>query len=145
MNLIIIAVLLLNPIFSQDKGKKAYEDGRFDDARVYYQNIIKNRGSDSAAKFGLGTTAYQLKDIETATQSLKGAIDSKDKSLAAKAFYNLGNILYEQNKSDESLAMYKKSLEMEPTDIDAKINYELLKQVIEKQQDQQQDLSLIHI
>ena len=40
---IIALLLLLNPSLSQDKGKKAYIDGRFEDARDYYQNIINNR------------------------------------------------------------------------------------------------------
>ena len=39
---------------------------------------------------------------------------------------------------DESLAFYKKAIELDPSDQDAKINFELLKQAIQEQQNQEQ-------
>ena len=50
-------------IIGQDKGKNAYDDQRYDDARTYYQDILLERKNDNAAKFGLGVTAYKQKDI----------------------------------------------------------------------------------
>ena len=32
----------LGALFGQDKGKKAYEEGNFDEARVYYEHVLKN-------------------------------------------------------------------------------------------------------
>ena len=125
-------------MFGQDKGKSAYNDQRYGDAKKYYQDILSKRKNDNAAKFGLGVTAYKQKDIETALSSLNAAKNSEDSKLASKAYYNLGNMLREQNKMDESLAFYKKAIELDPSDQDAKINFELLKQSIQEQQDQEQ-------
>ena len=129
----------LGVLFGQDKGKKAYEEGQYDEARVYYEHVLKNRKKDNGAQFGLGVTAYQQKDMETAARALNNAMNSDDKSLASKAMYNLGNMFRDQQKMEESLALYRKAIELDPTDEDAKVNYELLKQVLQQQEQQQQD------
>ena len=129
----------LGVLFGQDKGKKAYEEGQYDEARVYYEHVLKNRKKDNGAQYGLGVTAYQQKDMETAARALNNAMNSDDKSLASKAMYNLGNMFRDQQKMEESLALYRKAIELDPTDEDAKVNYELLKQVLQQQEQQQQD------
>ena len=129
----------LGVLFGQDKGKKAYEEGHYDEARVYYEHVLKNRKKDDGAQFGLGVTAYQQKDMETAARALNNAMNSDNKSLASKAMYNLGNMFRDQQKMEESLALYRKAIELDPTDEDAKVNYELLKQVLQQQEQQQQD------
>ncbi len=129
----------LGVLFGQDKGKKAYEEGHYDEARVYYEHILKNRKKDDGAQFGLGVTAYQQKDMETAARALNNAMNSDDKSLASKAMYNLGNMFRDQQKMEESLALYRKAIELDPTDEDAKVNYELLKQVLQQQEQKQQE------
>ena len=132
-------LLYLGVIFGQDKGEKAYEEGHYDEARIYYEHILKNRKKDNGAQFGLGVTAYQQKDMETAARALNNAMNSNDKSLASKAMYNLGNMFRDQQKMEESLALYRKAIELDPTDEDAKVNYELLKQVLQQQEQQQQE------
>ena len=134
-----ISILLLSALHGQDKGRKAYESGKYDEARTYYEHILNNRKNDAAAQFGLGATAYKQQDMEIATRSLNAVKNSDDPSLAAKALYNLGNMFRDQQKMAESLAMYRKALELDPMDEDAKINYELLKQVIEQQQTEEQE------
>ncbi len=134
-----IIVLLMSALQAQDKGRKAYESGKYDEARAYYEHVLNNRKNDAAAQFGLGATAYKQQDMELATRSLNAVKNSDDPSLAAKALYNLGNMFRDQQKMAESLAMYRKALELDPMDEDAKINYELLKQVIEQQQTEQQE------
>jgi len=138
-----ISILLLSALHGQDKGRKAYESGKYDEARTYYEHILNNRKNDAAAQFGLGATAYKQQDMEIATRSLNAVKNSDNPSLAAKALYNLGNMFRDQQKMAESLTMYRKAIELDPMDEDAKINYELLKQVIEQQQtkekEQQQD------
>ena len=134
---LIAFLFYLGVLFGQDKGKKAYEEGHYDEARVYYEQVLKNRKKDDGAQFGLGVTAYQQKDMETAARALNNAMNSNDKSLASKAMYNLGNMFRDQQKMEESLALYRKAIELDPTDEDAKVNYELLKQVLQQQQDKQ--------
>ena len=134
----IILLLIVNVSFSQDKGKTAYENGNYNDARLYYENILRSRENDNAAKYGLGVSAYKQNDIEGALSALKETTNTDDKVLASKSYYNLANILRESGEMEESLEYYKKSIVLNPEDKDAKINYELLKQALNQQQDQQQ-------
>ena len=133
----IILLLIVNVSFSQDKGKTAYENGNYNDARLYYENILRSRENDNAAKYGLGVSAYKQNDIEGALSALKETTNTDDKVLASKSYYNLANILRESGEMEESLEYYKKSIVLNPEDKDAKINYELLKQTLKQQQDQQ--------
>ena len=132
----IILLLIVNVSFSQDKGKTAYENGNYNDARLYYENILRSRENDNAAKYGLGVSAYKQNDIEGALSALKETTNTDDKVLASKSYYNLANILRESGEMEESLEYYKKSIVLNPEDKDAKINYELLKQTLKQQQDQ---------
>jgi len=134
----IILLLIVNVSFSQDKGKTAYENGNYNDARLYYENILRSRENDNAAKYGLGVSAYKQNDIDGALSALKETTNTDDKVLASKSYYNLANILRESGEMEESLEYYKKSIVLNPEDKDAKINYELLKQTLKQQQDQQQ-------
>tara|TARA_Y100001970_G_C13945218_1_gene705284 strand:+ start:190 stop:837 length:648 start_codon:yes stop_codon:yes gene_type:complete len=136
--IIIILFLIVNVSFSQDKGKTAYENGNYNDARLYYENILRSRENDNAAKYGLGVSAYKQNDIEGALSALKETTNTDDKVLASKSYYNIANILRESGEMEESLEYYKKSIVLNPEDKDPKINYELLKQTLKQQQDQQQ-------
>ena len=134
----IIFILLINVGFSKDKGKAAFDNGNYADARFYYENILRSRENDDAAKYGLGVSAYKQNDIEGALRALKESTNAGDKNLASKSYFNLANILRESGEMEESLKYYKKSILLNPLDKDAKINFELLKQILQQQQDQQQ-------
>ena len=135
----LISLLIFNLLFAQDKGLEAFNDGRFNDAKYYYENILKSRSDDSSAKFGLGVTAYEQKQMDDALKILNDMKNSSDLILSSKAYFNIGNILNEQQKYEESIGFYKKAIELDPNDKDAKINFELLKKLIQKQNQDEQN------
>ena len=57
--------------------------------------------------------------------------------LKAESYYNMGNILYEQQMTEESMTLYKKALMINPNDSDAKFNYEMLKYQLQNQEQSQ--------
>ena len=54
------------------------------------------------------------------------ANNSKDRSIQQKAYYNTGNSLYRTDRMQEAIQVYKKALDLNPRDMDAKFNLELL-------------------
>ena len=136
-----IFISSISLVFAQDKGQTLYQEGKFDEARAYYERILQNREKDDAARFGLGTSAYQQKDFETAARVFNNVIRTKDKSLQSKALYNIGTLFNEQQKMEESLAFFRKAIESDPLNEDAKVNYELLKRHLQQQQQDQQQNS----
>ena len=59
--------------------------------------------------------------------------------IKSKAYYNLGNTSYKINKKEEAIAYYRKALELNPNDKDAKYNYELLKYQPDPPKEENQD------
>ena len=132
-----IFILASQFYFSQDKGKIAYDNDDFQKSYDYYLNILDKRENDVSAKYGAGVSAYKIQDLQNAINFLKEASTTKDKILSSKAHYNLANIYKDENRIEESLSNYKKAIELNPKDQDARINFELLKKIVDQQQDQQ--------
>jgi len=123
-----------------DKGIDHYNNNEFEKARQYYESILIDRNDDPAANFGLGATAFQQQDYAAAMKGFETALGTDNDKLKSSAYYNMANILAQNQRLEESLAFFRKSLELNPSDLDAKINYELIKfQLHQQQQQQNQD------
>ena len=125
-----------------DKGIDYYNNNEFEKARQYYESVIMDRNNDPAANFGLGVTAFQQQDYAAAMKGFETALGTDNNELKSSAYYNMANILAQNQRLEESLAFFRKSLELNPNDLDAKINYELIKFQLQQQQqnqDQNQD------
>lgn len=137
---LLIFVIISTCLFGDDEGLNNYKNKKFEEAKIYYEQVIANTEENSAAVLGLGASQYQLGDIPTAAKSFEEALKSEDKEIQEKAYYNLGNAIYDQQRPQESIAFYRKALELNPNDDDAKFNYELAKYLVqEQQQDQNQE------
>jgi len=120
-----------------DKGIDHYNNNEFEKARQYYESIIMDRNDNPAANFGLGSTAFQQQDYTAAMKGFEAALGTENDKLKSSAYYNMANILAQNQRLEESLAFFRKSLELNPIDLDAKINYELIKFQLQQQQQQQ--------
>ena len=120
-----------------DKGIDHYNNNEFEKARQYYESILIDRNDDPAANFGLGSTAFQQQDYAAAMKGFETALGTDNDKLKSSAYYNMANILAKNKRLEESLAFFRKSLELNPSDLDAKINYELIKFQLQQQQQQQ--------
>ena len=120
-----------------DKGIDHYNNNEFEKARQYYESILIDRNDDPAANFGLGTAAFQQQDYAAAMKGFETALGTDNDKLKSSVYYNMANILAQNQRLEESLAFFRKSLELTPGDLDAKINYELIKFQLQQQQQNQ--------
>ena len=126
----------------EDKGIKLYNNNQYDKAKKYYEKVLLERKVDASASFGLGATAFQQKDYSLAMKGFENALNTDNVKLKSSAYYNMANLLVENQKLEESLAFYRQSLILDPNDLDTKINYELVKfQLQDQQKDQSNDES----
>ena len=123
-------------LFSQDKGQSLYDNKKFQEAIEHYETFLNENSKLDLAKFGIGSSAYHLGEKEAAINIFKDISSSADSSLKSKAFYNIATLMNERNKLDESLAYLKKSIELDPNNEDAKINFELIKRMINQNNQQ---------
>lgn len=137
--LIVIVMLAITGLLADDDGLNNYKNKKYEEAKSYYEQVLAKKENNAAASLGLGASQYQLGDIPNAAKSFEEALKSEDINIQDRAYYNLGNSLYSQQKMEESVAFYRKALELNPNDNDAKFNYELAKYIVQQQQEQNQD------
>ncbi|MFA4993218.1 MAG: tetratricopeptide repeat protein [Candidatus Omnitrophota bacterium] len=143
------------------KANNLYREKKYDEAAKLY-NEAQIKSPDSAQiSYNIGTTQYKKGDYLLAVGSFEKATASKDKLLESKANFNIANSKYKLGKLKEntelketvnllrqSLDYYKRVIELNSRDEDAKINHELvekeLKALLDKlkqEQDKKKDKS----
>ncbi|MGZ8095265.1 MAG: VWA domain-containing protein [Methylosarcina sp.] len=104
------------------QAAKAYGQGQYDQAARLFENLDWKL----AAQYKANQPAFEkMPTPESAT-----------------GFYNQGNVLAKSGRLEEAVAAYKKSLEIDPANEDARFNKDLVEKELEKrkkQQEQNQD------
>jgi tetratricopeptide (TPR) repeat protein len=95
-----------------EKGSKALEQKNWAASRKNFQAAIDVYGDYDLAYNGLGIACTEMKDLATAQQSFRKAIELNDKF--AEAQRNLARILLAEHKYQEVDALLSESLTAEP-------------------------------
>lgn len=131
------------------KGNKLYNESRYADAEVEYKKALGANPNSQLGNYNLALSLIKQSGGESvegennplseATELLKSvAFNSKSAELRSKAFYNLGNLAYNQQQYDQSIEMYKNALRQNPDDDEARDNLRLA-QLKKQNQDQNKD------
>ena len=115
------------------KGNKLYNNGKFDEALKTYVDGQIEHADDPSLKYNIASAQYKNKNYE---EAIKGYLDvaatAKDAKLQEKALYGSGNALFRQGKLEEAIEYYKKALEIDPNDQDAKHNLEFAREELKR-------------
>lgn len=98
----------------------------------YYRSVLKKRPGLPEAHFGAGWEAYHAQDFPQARNEFEGAAQTDNQELKSKVLYNLGNTWYQEGQFEPSLEAYRRALQLNPRDRDAKHNYELALNMVRK-------------
>jgi tetratricopeptide (TPR) repeat protein len=139
------------------QGNKAYKKGDYEGALRKYAQAGAEAPS-AAVELNKGHALYRQKRFAEAAgayqQALKGA--GRDTTFARRAHYNLGNAFYQKGATADSsatsqaigdvreaVAHYKKALQLDPGNRDAKANLEraqtLLQQLLKREEEQKKN------
>ena len=124
---LLICHALLNNIFAQDQGVQDYRNKKYKSAQEYYDSILSDDSNNLEALFGKGSSLFMQDSLKTAQSSFNATLSLSENHLKSKALYNLGNISFKNQKLDEALSFYRKALELNPEDDEARYNYEFIK------------------
>lgn len=120
------------------EGNEAFESGKFPDAEVEYKKALQEYPESKVGQFNLGDAYYKQQRYDEAQQAFATFAATGENALeASKAFYNLGNTLYQSGKLEESIGAYKQALRLNPTDEDARHNLELARK--KKKEEEKKD------
>ena len=129
------------------EGNKLYDKKNFADAEVAYRKALEENELSEAGQYNLALALIRqsgsadpnngnnpMAEAQTLLSGLSRA--ATDASIAERAFYNLGNIAFNQQQYDQAINMYKGALRKNPDNDMARENLRLAQL---KRQQQQQD------
>jgi len=131
MKVLILILLLLNVISLSAqverkfirRGTLEYGDEKFVDSENNYRKALNKDDKSFEARFNLADALYKQKKLDEALKEFELLNQTEsDPSRIAKINHNIGNIRFAQQKYDESIEAYKKSLRNNPNDNETRYN-----------------------
>ena len=120
------------------KGNNLYKAGKFQEAAKLYEEAAVEKPEEFALQYNLANALQQGQDQAKALNTYLRALELADTNQMTQTFYNLGNNLFRIGQYQEAAAAYQKTLEYDPSDWDAKFNYELALKKMQEQSSQPQ-------
>ena len=121
------------------KGNRQYERGDYDNSIDNYARALMADPDNFEAKFNTANVQVRKELIDKAENSLRKL--AKDSTLLATdradVIYNLGNVLFIQQRLEDALNCYRDAMRLNPDDQQAKFNYALTKELLKQHQQQQ--------
>jgi tetratricopeptide (TPR) repeat protein len=142
--LILFVIVLLG--FSDDtdkgrKGNKRYHEKKFEEAATLFRQGLTSTDGETDPKIrsglanNLGCSLNRLGSYEEASAALSEAIQlAPTKGELARSAYNAGNNAFQAQDPQRSLTYYRQALLADPTNEDARFNYEFVRRMMEQQQ-----------
>jgi Ca-activated chloride channel homolog len=164
MSFIIVMVLL--PVAGADasearlvrEGNRLLAEEKYDEALEKYNQAVVESPDSDIIHFNRGVAEYHKEDYAAALGSFTKALLSDDPELESAAHYNIANTKYKQGRLKEntdlaaaislfkeSLSFYKRAIELNEKDRQAKFNHEFIekkiKHLLDKLKEQQENQS----
>lgn len=126
------------------RGNLLYNDNKYDEAQKAYEKALSKKEGSGIVNFNLGNTLYKKGFYDNSIASYNKALASGESRLIPQTDFNIGNAQYRIGGKKEStdisktkelyetaLKYYKRSIDLDPRDMDAKYNYELVEKKLE--------------
>ena len=121
-------------------GESAYRNGEFEQAINSFRTLTDSIGvNEDPVLLNLANSYFQTKDTTNAIQYYARVLGSDNMEMQSRAYQQIGVLLQQQNKLQEALNNFKLALKADASNEDARYNYELLKRMLDQQQQNQQD------
>lgn len=116
-----------------NQGNEAFDNQDYHTSLESYQQAHWESPELAEPVYNSGNSYYRQQGFDEAQESYENALAIADKTLTQNIMFNLGNALFSALRFDEAIEAYKQALRIDPDDMDAKHNLEL---VLREQQDQ---------
>lgn len=126
---------VINHIFD---GNQQAEIKEFNEAEMAYRRALSKVPEKPEALYNLGNTHFEEQDFDEAKQRyFQTQKFTENKFSKQQAFHNLGNVFMKQKDYAKAVEAYKNALRNNPEDEETRYNYALAKELLKKEQDQQ--------
>ena len=131
------------------EGNALYQQSLYDEALEMYNDAQIDAPESPELHFNIGNVNYRKEDHENAIETYRKSFNIDDIRLESKANYNIGNAKYRLGEKTGNIALwreamefYRRAIELDADDEDAKYNLEFvekkIKEALSKQQDEQE-------
>jgi Ca-activated chloride channel homolog len=120
------------------EGNRLFAEGKYREAEKAYGEAQGKAPLRPELLYNSGNALLKQKNYDAAVQSLRQSIARGDRSLQARAWYNIGDAQFEAGRYRESADAFIQSLRIDPSDHDTKYNLELALRKLKEQQNQKQ-------
>lgn len=150
MKYILALILLVSPLTDLDKiakvnalkkqAKVAFSKGDYKEAIEKYAFLLDSmQVEDDNIRLNLANAYYKMSDSTQAVNAYNNLLSSKDKVVKSIAHQQLGIMADRAKKFDEALDHFKNAIKTNPTNDEARYNYEMLKKMLDEQKKNQQN------
>lgn len=121
----------------KNKAELAFEHGQYEVAKSHYSTLYDSIGAeDPSIGLNLAHCYYALGDSANAKLKYQAVVTGDDKRLKSIAYQQLGVMAKKPETLNESLQYLKSALKSDPSNEEARYNYEVVKRMLDKQQEQ---------
>ncbi|MFA6218121.1 MAG: tetratricopeptide repeat protein [Candidatus Omnitrophota bacterium] len=134
------------------KANVLYQQHKYDEAKQLYEKALSEHPESAAISYNLGAALFKSGDYTSAVKSFEKGLTVENKTLEFQSQYNIANSKFKAGmlkKNDdataavqflnESLENYKRAIDLNPHDEDAKINYEFVDKVLKEMKNKMQE------
>ncbi len=121
-------------------ARTAYVEGDYKKAASLYKFLSDSLDvKEDEVMINLANSFYHVKDTANAMSTYQSLTASEKDHIRSKAHQQLGIMLHQQGKFEESLNNFKEAIKADNNNVDAKFNYEALKKKLDEEKKKQEE------
>lgn len=125
---------------AKSEAEEAFKSGNYQSAIQHYKYLVDSLGvQEEEVMLNLANAFYLAKDTANAFNTYQSVVGSEKSDIKSKAFQQMGIMANQQGRFEEALNFFKQAIKAEPTNNDARYNYEMLKKKLDEQKKQQEE------
>ena len=125
---------------AKSEGKEAFQNGDYKSAIQHYRYLVDSLGvTEDEVMLNLASAYYLEKDTANAFNTYQTLTGSTKPDIKSKAHQQLGVMANQQGRAEEALNFFKQAIKAEPSNDDARYNYEMLKKKLDEQKKKDQE------
>lgn len=125
---------------TKSAAEDAFRDGDYKTAIIHYQYLIDSLGvKEDEVTLNLANAYYLSKDTANAFNTYQMVTESPRREIKSKAHQQLGIMANQQGRPEEALNFFKQAIKAEPSNDDARYNYEMVKKKLEEKKKEEEE------